>query len=634
LNIARTVDVDRVVKAAKSQRGVVHVLKHRYLCSKPGQNLIKKGIEEGNVDRIVVAACSPTLHEATFRSAAEASGINFYACEIANIREQCSWVHDDMEEATDKAIKIVRMAIEKVRRDEALASISVPVTKRALVIGGGISGIQAALDVANSGHEVVLVEKQPSIGGHMAQLSETFPTLDCSQCILTPRMVEISQHPRIKILTCSEVTKVSGYIGNFKVEVRRRPKYVIEELCDGCGECADVCSVEIPNEWEMNLTTKKAISIPFPQAVPLTYEIDMEHCIECYKCVEVCGKRGAINFSQQESYITEEVGAIILATGYDLYALQEGQEYGYGKYMDVIDGLTFERILSASGPSQGEVRRPSDGAVPQEVVFIQCVRSRDQEKGVPYCSKICCMYTAKHALLYKQRVPDGQAYVFYMDIRAGGKGYEEFVQRVMEEYGVIYLRGRVSKAFKEGDKMVVWGEDTLTSRKVEIAADLVVLATAVVPSEGVRELADNLRVNIDEHGFLSEAHVKLRPVESLTAGYYLAGCAQAPRDIAETIAQASAAASKVIALFSEDLFFKEPTTVTIEEGLCTGCGVCVEACPYDALALNPEKGKVDVIEVLCEGCGACVSSCICRAIRLRNLTDRQIFEMIEAIGNS
>jgi heterodisulfide reductase subunit A len=634
LNIARTVDVDRVVKAAKSQRGVVHVLKHRYLCSKPGQNLIKKGIEEGNVDRIVVAACSPTLHEGTFRSAAEASGINFYACEIANIREQCSWVHDDMEEATDKAIKIVRMAIEKVRRDETLASISVPVTKRALVIGGGISGIQAALDVANSGHEVVLVEKQPSIGGHMAQLSETFPTLDCSQCILTPRMVEISQHPRIKILTCSEVTKVSGYIGNFKVEVRRRPKYVIEELCDGCGECADVCSVEIPNEWEMNLTTKKAISIPFPQAVPLTYEIDMEHCIECYKCVEVCGKRGAINFSQQESYITEEVGAIILATGYDLYALQEGQEYGYGKYMDVIDGLTFERILSASGPSQGEVRRPSDGAVPQEVVFIQCVRSRDQEKGVPYCSKICCMYTAKHALLYKQRVPDGQAYVFYMDIRAGGKGYEEFVQRVMEEYGVIYLRGRVSKAFKEGDKMVVWGEDTLTSRKVEIAADLVVLATAVVPSEGVRELADNLRVNIDEHGFLSEAHVKLRPVESLTAGYYLAGCAQAPRDIAETIAQASAAASKVIALFSEDLFFKEPTTVTIEEGLCTGCGVCVEACPYDALALNPEKGKVDVIEVLCEGCGACVSSCICRAIRLRNLTDRQIFEMIEAIGNS
>jgi heterodisulfide reductase subunit A len=634
LNIARTVDVDRVVKVVKSYRGVVHAFKHRYLCSKPGQNLIKEGIEEDKIDRIVVAACSPTLHEATFRSTAEASGINFYACEIANIREQCSWVHEDLEKATGKAIQIVKMAIEKVRRDEALTPISVPVTKRALVVGGGISGIQAALDVANSGYEVVLVEKKPSIGGHMAQLSETFPTLDCSQCILTPRMVEISQHPRIKILTYSEITKVSGYIGNFKAKVRTKPKYVIEEVCDGCGECADVCSVEIPNEWEMSLTTKKAISIPFPQAVPLTYEIDMDHCIECYKCVEVCGKRRAINLSQKESYITEEVGAIILATGYDQYSLQEGQEYGYGKYMDVIDGLTFERILSASGPTQGEIRRPSDGKIPKEVVFIQCVRSRDQEKGVPYCSKICCMYTAKHARLYKQRVPDGQAYVFYMDVRAGGKGYEEFVQRVMEEYGVIYLRGRVSKAFKEGDKMVVWGEDTLTSRKIEIAADLVVLATAIVPSEGVKELADNLRLNIDEHGFLSEAHVKLRPVESLTAGYYLAGCAQAPRDIAETIAQASASASKVIALFSEDLFFKEPTTVTIEESLCTGCSVCIEVCPYDALALNTEKGKVDVIKVLCEGCGACVSSCICRAIRLRNLTDRQVFEMIEAIGRS
>ncbi len=634
LNIARTIDVDRVVQAVRSYPGVVQALKYRYLCSKPGQNLIKEGIERSGLDRIVVAACSPTLHEATFRRIAEASGLNFYACEIANIREQCSWVHENMEEATEKAIKTLKAAIEEVRLDEALTPISVPVTKRALVIGGGISGIQAALDIANSGHEVVLVEKKPSIGGHMAQLSETFPTLDCSQCILTPKMVEISQHPRVKILTCSQVTKVSGYVGNFIVEIKRTPRYVDEEACDGCGECADVCPVEIPNEWEMNLTTKTAISIPFPQAVPLVYNIDMEHCIECYKCVEVCGKRRAINFSQVDSFLTEEVGAIILATGYDLYPLEEGQEYGYGKYVDVIDGLTFERMLSASGPSHGEVRRPSNGEVPKDIVFIQCVRSRNQEKGVPYCSKICCMYTAKQALLYKHRVPEGRAYVFYIDIRAGGKGYEEFVQRVMEEHGVVYLRGRVSRVFKESDKMIVWGEDTLLSRKVEVAADLVVLATAVVPSEGVGKLVEELRLNVDAYGFLSEAHVKLRPVESLTAGYFLAGCAQAPRDIAETIAQASGAASKVSALFSGDIFLKEPTTVTVDERLCTGCGNCIEACPYDALVLDRERGTVDVLEALCEGCGACVSSCICRAIGLRNLTDRQVFNMIEAVGKS
>lgn len=632
LNIARTVDVDRVVAAAAACRGVVHAARYRYLCSKPGQALIQAGIAAAHLDRLVIAACSPTLHEVTFRQVVEAAGINVHACEIANIREQCSWIHTDREAATAKAIQIVGMAVAKVELDEALSPLSVPVTKRALVVGGGISGIQAALDIANSGYEVVVVERTASLGGHMAQLAETFPTLDCSQCILTPRMVEIAQHPRVTILTNAAVTQVSGYLGNFHVTVTRQPKYVDEAVCDGCGECAEVCPVEIPHPWERNLTTTRAIAVPFPQAVPLTYAIDMEHCIECYKCVEVCGKRRAIDFSQQATTVTEEVGAILFATGYDLYPLPEGQEYGYGTCLDVVDGLTFERILSASGPTQGEVRRPSDGTIPQVVVFIQCVRSRDPERGVPYCSKICCMYTAKHALLYKQRVPHGQAYVFYMDIRAGGKGYEEFVQRVIEEHGVLYLRGRVSRVFEDEGKLVVWGEDTLTARKVEIAADLVVLATALVPSEGVQALAETLRLNIDEHGFLSEAHAKLRPVESLTAGYYLAGCAQAPRDIAETIAQASGAASKIIALFSGDRFFKEPTTVTVVERLCTGCGACVDACPYEALALNPATGTVEVTAVLCEGCGACVATCVCRALQLRNLTDRQVFEMIDALG--
>ncbi len=630
LNIARTVDVARVVKAIGSYSGVVYSSKYRYLCSKQGQELIREGIMAEKIEGVVVAACSPTLHETTFRNVAKAAHLNPHLCEIANIREQCSWVHESREKATEKAIRILKATVEKVRLNEPLTAVGVSIKKRALVVGGGISGIQAALDIANSGFEVVLVEKSPSIGGHMAQLSETFPTLDCSQCILTPKMVEVSQHPKVKILTLSEVEDVSGYVGNFTVRIRQKPRYVIEESCDGCGECAEVCPIEIPDEWEMALTTKKAISVPFPQAIPPVYNIDMNHCIECYKCVEACGKKRAIDLSQNDTYLTENVGAMIFATGYDVLPTEEAQEYGYGKYDGVIDGLTFERLLAASGPTHGEVRRP-DGKIAKEVVFIQCVGSRNQEKGVPYCSKICCMYTAKQSRLYKERVPNGQAYVFYMDIRAGGKGYEEFVQKVIEESGALYIRGRVSKVFKEGDKLVVWGEDTLLARRIEIAADLVVLATALAPSEGIEVLAEKMRLNIDENGFLNEAHPKLQPVESLTMGYYLAGCAQSPKDITETVTQSSGAASKVLAIFSKDLLLKEPTTVTIREELCTGCEACIEVCPYDALILDVQKGKVKVkAEALCEGCGSCASSCLRRAIQLRNLSDRQVFRMIEA----
>jgi heterodisulfide reductase subunit A len=630
LNIARTVDVDRVVEAIISYPGVVHASKNRYLCSKPGQELIREEIKASNLEGLVVAACSPTLHEVTFKRVTESTGLDPHLCEIANIREQCSWVHQNREEATTKATRILKAIVEKVKLNEAITPISVQVNKRALVVGGGISGIQSALDIANSGYEVVLVEQNPSLGGHMAQLSETFPTLDCPQCILTPKMVEVSQHPRVKILTLSDVESIKGHVGDFTVKIRRRTGYIVEEICDGCGECAEVCPVEVPNGWEMDLTTRKAISMPFLQAVPPVYRIDMDRCIECYKCVEACGKRRAIDFSRADEHLTENVGALVFATGYDLLPTEEAEEYGYGKYSQVVDGLTFERLLSASGPTQGVVMRP-DRKIAKDVVFIQCVGSRNQKKGVPYCSKICCMYTAKQAILHKHRVPDGQAYIFYMDIRAGGKGYEEFVQKAMEEYGIHYIRGRVSKIFKEGDSMIVWGEDTLAARKVEIAADLVVLATALVPSEGTRNLVERTRLNTDENGFLSEAHPKLRPVESLTMGYYLAGCSQAPKDIAESVAQSSGAAGKVVSLFSEDLLLKESTTVIVKEELCTACGACIEFCPYDALELDAEKGKLEVIEVLCEGCGSCVASCLCRALQLRNMTDRQVFRMVEAL---
>jgi heterodisulfide reductase subunit A len=634
-NIAETVDVDEVVKAISKLPGVVHAEHHEYMCSDPGQELIKRAIKEKDLDAIVVAACSPTLHEMTFRRTAEVAGLNPYQCEIANIREQCSWVHKDKRVATPKAIKIIKGAVEKVRLNESLSPLGVPITRRALIIGGGISGIQAALDIANGGYEVVLVERNPSIGGHMAQLSETFPTLDCAQCILTPRMVEVRQHPRIKLLTYSEVEEVKGHVGEFKVKVRRKAAYVDWEKCTGCGLCMQKCPVKVSSEFDRGMGQRKAIYTPFPQAVPNKPVIDRENCLyfktgKCKICEKVCPV-GAIDYEQGDAHLEEEVGAVIVATGYDLYPKEKIGEFGYGKYKDVIDGLAFERLLSATGPTGGEIRRPSDGRVPREIVFIQCAGSRETEEGVPYCSKICCMYTAKHAMLYKHRVPDGQAYVFYIDIRAGGKGYEEFVQRGIEEDKVLYLRGKVSKVFQEGDKIMVWGADTLTGEKVEIAADLVVLAPAMLPNGGAKELAKKLRIASDEYGFLKEAHPKLRPVESPTLGFYLAGCAQAPCDIPEAISQASGAASKVLDLFSGKELLREPTIASVDEDLCGGCGFCVAACPFEALELDPEGKTVKLTEALCEGCGACVASCPSGAIQLKNLRDRQILEMVKAI---
>jgi heterodisulfide reductase subunit A len=429
-----------------------------------------------------------------------------------------------------------------------------PLIERVLIIGAGIAGMQAALDIANSGYEVVLVDKLPSIGGRMAQLSETFPTLDCAQCILTPRTVEVGHHEKIKLVTYSDVEEVTGQMGDFRVRIRRRPTYVDWDLCTGCGLCQEKCPRRVVSSFECRMGKRKAIYSLSPQAVPNKPVLDRDNCIyfergKCRVCEEFCPV-GAVDFEQQETVIEERVGCIIVATGCDLYPMEELGEYGQGKVADVIDGLAFERLLSASGPTAGEVLRPSDGKEPKEVVFVLCAGSRDPELGVPYCSKICCMYTAKHAMLYKHRVPDGQAYVFYIDIRSAGKQYEEFLQRTMEEDRALYLRGKVSKIFREGDKVVVWGADTLGDRQVEIAADLVVLATAMVPSEGTRELAEMLGLETDEFGFFTEAGVNMQPVETSRPGVFLAGAGVAPKDIPETVSQASGAAAKVLSLFA------------------------------------------------------------------------------------
>ena len=653
-NIGRTVDCQRVAKACEWLPGVEVSIDYKYMCSDPGQNMIKKEIIDKKLDAIVVGSCSPHMHEKTFRKAAIAAGVNPFLVEISNLREHCSWVHDDIEAATEKAIGLIRMSVEKVKRNQPLTTIEVPVTKRTLVIGGGIAGIQAALDVANAGYEVVLVEKEPSIGGHMSQLSETFPTLDCSQCILTPRMVEVYQHPKIKMMTYSEVEKVEGFIGNFTVTIRNKARHIDESKCTGCGECITKCPIKKKafNSFEENLAYRPAVYVPFPQAVPNIPVIDKEVCTyykngKCSMCVKVCG-REAINFDQQDRIVTEEVGAIIIATGYKLYNIDKKPddsiykgygEYGYGKYKDVVDGLQFERIASASGPTEGEFKRPSDGKEPKKIVFIQCVGSRDESKGFSYCSKICCMYTAKHAMLYKHKVHDGEAYVFYMDIRSGGKMYDEFVRRAIEEDGVKYIRGRVSKITQEDGKYIVKGEDTLAGMPITIEADMVVLATAMIAQPDASALAQTVGIPYDKHGFFNEAHPKLRPIESTTGGVFLAGACQSPKDIPESVAMASAAAAKAMVLFGSDKLEREPVVAKVNSDICAGCFLCKKVCPYSAVEVREVKTRDGIVireiayvnEGLCQGCGTCTASCPSKSVELAGFNNEEIFAQIAAL---
>lgn len=650
-NIGATVDCAKVAEAAGHMEGVAFATDYKYMCSDPGQSLIKNAIKEHGLDGVVIGACSPRMHEPTFRRACAEAGLNPYLCEIANLREHCSWVHPKCEETTQKAIEIVHGLVEKVRRNTPLTPIHVPITKKALVIGGGISGIQASLDIANSGHKVILIEKEPSIGGHMSQLSETFPTLDCSQCILTPRMVEVAQHPNITLYTYAELESLSGFIGNFEAKIRLKAKSIDESVCTGCGLCTTKCpQKKIPSEFNEGLGKRTAIYVPFPQAVPNKPVIDKEHCMhyrtgKCGVCEKVCPTH-AIRFGQEDRIITEQVGAVVVTTGFNVLGTDFFPEYGYGCYADVITGLQFERLASASGPTLGEIRRPSDGTVPKKIVFIACCGSRDPAKGIPYCSKICCMYTAKHAMLYQHKVHDGESYVFYMDIRAGGKNYEEFVRRAIDEDHVNYVRGRVARVYEKDGKLIVKGVDTLLgATPVEIEADMVVLATAGVSNKGAEELAQKLHISYDPYKFFAEAHPKLRPVETNTAGIFLAGACQAPKDIPETVATASGAAAKVAALFSQPDLVREPLIAVVNRcappvfSTCVGCFMCQTACPYQAIEREEIKDrKGNVIKVvakvnpgLCQGCGTCVAFCRSKSIDLQGFSNQQMFAEVEAL---
>jgi heterodisulfide reductase subunit A2 len=652
-NIARNVDVDEAAAAVGRLPGVACAVAYKYMCSDPGQTLIRRKIASERLTGMVVASCSPHMHQRTFRKAAALEGLNPYLVEMANIREHCSWVHTDRQQATAKAVELVRMAVAKVRCNHALQPIAIPVTRRAMVIGGGVAGIQAALDIAEAGYQVVLVEREPSIGGKMAGLSETFPTLDCSQCILTPRMVDVGQHPNITLYTYSEVESVEGYVGNFKVMIRQKARYIDMAKCTGCGQCWQTCpSKKTPSAFDHGIGTRTAIYVPFPQAVPARPVIDRDACLhflkgKCGICAKKC-QAEAIRYDDEDRHVTEEVGAVVVATGFQLYQIDRERngdktigygEYGYGQYADVIDSLQFERLVSASGPTGGEIRRPSDGAVPRTVVFISCVGSRDNAKGMSYCSKICCMYTAKHTMLYRHKVHDGAAHVFYMDIRAGGKNYDEFVRRAIEQDGAQYHRGRVSKITRENGKLIVRGVDTLVGEPLTIEADLVVLASAMRPADHVEQLAQKLNVGYDENGFLSESHPKLRPVETNAAGVFVCGACQGPKDIPESVAQASAAAGKVLVMFGHERLAREPEIAKINETNCAACFACLRACPYQAIERatihdrtgNLVKRTARVNQGLCMGCGTCVAVCPSKSADLEGFTEQQVYAMLESI---
>ena len=635
LNIAGVIDVKAVTEYAKTLPNVVYAEHNPYTCADPGQESIRKAIKEYKLNRVVVAACSPRLHEPTFRRCVAEAGLNPYLLEMANIREHASWAHpSEPEKATEKAKEIVKMAVAKARLLRPLEPFKVPVTKKAMVIGGGIAGINAALDLAEMGFKVYLVEKKESIGGHMAQLDKTFPTLDCSICIEGPKMVEVARHPNIEIISFADILKVEGFVGNFKVKVRKNPRYVIEEKCTGCGECRNVCPIEYPNEWDEYMGVRKAISVPFDQAVPLVYTINRDYCIECYKCVEACGPREAINFDQQPEEIELEVGAIIVATGYDIYKPFDDPIYGYGKYDNVITSLEFERLILAAGPTGGKVVRASDGKRPRSVVIIQCVGSRDLNKH-EWCSGFCCMYSLKHAIMLKEHYgEDIDVYVLYMDMRTPFKGYEQFYRRA-REMGVSFIRGKASEIVEDPEtkNLYVRAEDVALGEPIEIEAELVILATAAVPAEGTEDLARILNLSRGSDGFFLESHPKLKPIDTPVDGIFLAGACQGPKDIPYSVSQGSGAAARAATILSKDEWLIEPIVAVVDPDKCRNvkakCGICAQKCPYGAIKVE-EKKPAQVITAMCHGCGTCVAECPADAITQMHFTDAQIFAQIEA----
>jgi len=639
INIASTVDVKELVDYAKTLDGVTISKDYKYMCSDVGANLIKDSIKKNKLDGVVIACCSPRMHEHTFRGVVEDGGVNAFNLEIANIREQCSWAHTDKNDATEKAKSLVRGAVAKAKLLEPLQTSSIKVTPAALVVGGGISGIQSALDLAEEGHKVYLVERSPTIGGRMAQLDKTFPTLDCSGCILTPKMMEAANHPNIELLSYSEVTGVEGSIGNYTVKVKKKARYVDMDKCTGCGDCVAACRLKdrVTSEFDEGIGKRSAIYIPFPQAVPLKCTIDKDSCLMLTRgkcgtgplCVEACEAK-AIDFKQKDEEIEIKVGAIVIATGYDLLDPKSLYEYGYDVSDDVITSMQMERLISTSGPTAGEILKPSNGEKPKSITYILCVGSRD-ETECTWCCRIGCMSALKHVYLLKEKLGDEvEINICYTDIRSFGKGYEEFYHKI-RGMKTNFFRGRPSEVKPLKDNLSIDIFDTTTNKLFEIKTDMVVLVPALVPRSDTGDFSRLLHISQSADGFLLEAHPKLRPVDTFTGGIFIAGCCQAPKDIQDSVAQASGAAARAANILSKKELEAEPLVSCVDEDLCSGCTTCISVCPYNAIELVTEDNKshAKVNEALCMGCGACVCSCPSGAMQQKGFKDKQLIPMVD-----
>ena len=626
-NIGNVVNVKATVETAKNWEGVAVAKHHEYLCSKPAQEMIIEAVKKNKLDRVIVASCTPRMHLATFQSVLERAGLNPYMLEFVNLREQCSWSHGPQasEGATKKAITLIRGSYERSLELEPLETISERGSREILVVGGGIAGITAALELGYLGFKTHVVERRPSIGGNMAKLTKVFPTLDCAQCILTPRMAEVGRNPNVNLFTYAEVQEVSGRPGNFNVKVFMKPRGVNVEECKSCGVCAKVCPVMAPDEFNEGLSQRKAAYIEFPQAVPSAYVIDFNACTKCGKCEQLCPSK-AINLEDKGKTIDLNVGAILMATGYELYDARKIENYGYGVYKDVITMLDLERLTSASGPTSGYIKR-AEGSDVRKMAIVLCAGSRD-ENHISYCSRICCMYALKQAFVLKKMLGI-DVYIYYTDIRATGKGYEELYWRD-QEAGIFFVRGKVAEVWKsKNGKLVVVAEDTLMGDVSEQEFDLVALATPMVPPNGLEELAGKMKLSLGEDGFIQERHPKLDPVDSLSTGVFACGCALSPKDVRDTVSDALAAAAKASLFLKSEYITTSPEKAYVIEDLCDGCGICLQTCPSNAITMQEEKAEINPF--MCTGCGACIPVCPKDAIGFKNSTTKQIIAHLRGV---